>query len=63
MAVTLSSPYNPADINGNLIATQYGPLPTVAANGNVTINSTLFTGNKTIVSTGGNRDLGQGYEV
>jgi hypothetical protein len=61
--MSLPSPFNPSDINANLVATQIGPNPTVAANGNVTINSTLFTGNKTIVSTGGNRDLGQGYEV
>lgn len=50
---SLVAPFNPADINGNIVATQIGPVPTVSATGQVTASSTLVNANLVVMETGG----------
>jgi uncharacterized membrane protein YqiK len=45
--------FNQADINSNVVSTQYGPLPTVATNGNITVAPTLQISNTYAASLGG----------
>jgi hypothetical protein len=48
------TPFDPANINGNLMSTQYANIPTVTSNGTVvTASTTLVNANLAVIETGG----------